>query len=160
MANINALERAFDNGFRKFLRECYMMINIPDLPPYFKKSVNVKFKPKQIVDRVLVSKRKNLAFELKKTASTLISLSRIKKHQIEFLIEFDEKCGNAFLIAGFFKEKSEVNVYLIEIKAYQKMIKTLGKKSFNEGDLIDRSIPKIECEKLKKHYRLNLEFLI
>ena len=153
MAGENKLEKAFDLGYEKFLKKEFLRINVPDLPPYFREFTKVKFKPKQIVDRILLSKRKSIAFELKNTKRKLIPLTRIKKHQTEFLKEFKEKVGESYYLFGFNDFKC---VFGVDIDVFLEMRRTLTKKSFNMKDIKTLNHIEIEIKKLRTNYRMNL----
>jgi penicillin-binding protein-related factor A (putative recombinase) len=145
----NRLEIAFDLGYRKFLQNQYFLINEADVPTYRK--------PKQTVDRILVSKRLNIALELKQTKRKLISFRRFQDHQVQELIEFKQKAGEAYFLVSLNEFRT---VALIDIDQFKTLRQKLTKKSFNESDLtlIDHKI--IRAEKLRTNYRLSLTFLL
>jgi penicillin-binding protein-related factor A (putative recombinase) len=145
----NRLEVAFDLGYKKFLQNHYFLINEADVPTYRK--------PKQTVDRILVSNRLNIALELKQSKRKLISFRRFQDHQVQELIEFKQKAGEAYFLVSLNEFRT---VALIDIDQFKTLRQKLTKKSFNESDLtlIDHKI--IRAEKLRTNYRLNLTFLL
>jgi penicillin-binding protein-related factor A (putative recombinase) len=145
----NKLEKAFDLGYQKYLKKYFFLINETDVPTFRK--------PKQTVDRILVSRRKNIALELKKSKRKLIPFDRFKDHQIDELAEFKQKSGKAYFLVSLNEFST---IVLIDIDHFKRLRQKLNKKSFNENDieLIDHRI--IRAKKLRTNYRLNLEFLV
>jgi penicillin-binding protein-related factor A (putative recombinase) len=154
---MNELEKAFDKGYFKYLKSHFIRINVPDLPPYFKKSTNVGFKPKQIVDRLLLSKKKNIAIELKKSKRKLMSFSRFKDHQTKFLLNFTKKSGDAFYLVSLEQFKK---VFLIDIREFLEMKESISKKSFNTSDIDNFEHIPLKANKLRKHYRIDLRLFL
>jgi len=76
----NILEKAFDLGYKKYLQDYYVLIKHTDYP--------TNKKPQQFVDRILLSKKKNVAIELKKSSTNSVRFRRFKQHQINFLKNF------------------------------------------------------------------------
>lgn len=153
---MNKLEKAFDLGYQKYLKDAFLRINVPDLPPYFQKKVKVAFKPKQIVDRLLLSRQRSIAIEIKKSKRKLISFSRFKPHQVEFLQDFHALVGDAYFLVSLHQFKK---VFLIQIGDFLVMKKEIPKKSFNVNDIEDHPHVKITANKLRTNYRLDLRFL-
>lgn len=145
----NKLEKAFDLGYEKHLRGHYFLINETDVPTYRK--------PKQTVDRILVSTKLNIALELKKSKRKLIPFSRFQDHQVQELIEFKQKAGEAYFLVSLNEFHT---VALIDIDQFKILRQNLEKKSFNEGDLTQIEHKIIKAEKLRTNYRLNLELLL
>jgi penicillin-binding protein-related factor A (putative recombinase) len=143
------LERAFDKGYRKYLKDHYYLFKVPDIP--FSK------KNKQPVDRILVSKDKNIAIEIKYTSTDRMELRRLKEHQIEDLKEFKYKSGAAFIL---FSLNSFEKVFLTEIDDYLRFKTDLGQKSFTQDHLDLMNYQEIKVEKLRKYHRLDLKLLI
>jgi hypothetical protein len=86
-------------------------------------------------------------------------LSGCKATQKEEFPEFDEY---PFLISGFifnfrYEDKDIEVTYFQSIQDFEKMINKLGKKSFNEKDLLKYNPIKIEQEKKRVNYRYNVE---
>ena len=112
-----------------------------------------------MVDRILLDFNHNFAFELKYTKNKAIALSRISPHQIKFLLEFENKCGNGFFLFGFQELES---IFLISIKSFLIFRDSLQKKSFNINDLEDlvkKQIGlKIGLYKLKRRKKYCLDF--
>lgn len=145
----NKLEKAFDLGYKKYLEQYFFVINETDVPTYRK--------PKQTVDRILISREINIALELKKTKRKLISFSRFKDHQIQELEEFKQKSGVAYFLVSLHEFET---VILIDIGQFILLRQKLNKKSFNKDDLslIDHKV--IKANKLRTNFRLDLRFLI
>lgn len=149
---MNVLEKAFDLGVNKYLKGQYKMINTPDFPFFAVKKSTVRFRPPQQPDRQLLSRKRCISVELKSNKGSSIALSRIKEHQLEELRSFKEFVGESYLIISF-NEMSEI--YLLSIGQYDLLVKSVEKKSLNVKDIRAVGI-KMECEKLKVNYRLNL----
>jgi len=150
----NKLEKAFDLGFKKFLKDYYFLFNQPDIPPLF--ASKLRFKPKQTVDRILLSRTRNIALELKKSKQKLISFSRFQDHQIEELEEFKQKAGESYFLVSLHQFTM---IVLIDIDQFKILRQNINKKSFNVDDVqtIDHQI--IDAKKLRTNYRLDLRFL-
>jgi penicillin-binding protein-related factor A (putative recombinase) len=140
---MNDLEAAFDEGYDRILAATYMKITQRDYP--------MATKAKQIVDRVLVSRDRNLAFELKRTKRKLLPFARIPDHQGDFLREFATKVGEAYLICAFLGLK---HIFLLSIHKFDQLKESLEKKSFNMHD-VDQ-FPRIHAIKLRTRYYLDL----
>jgi penicillin-binding protein-related factor A (putative recombinase) len=165
----NKLELAFDLGVKKLnLEEYYFIFNQPDIPPLFSKKL--RFKPKQLPDRLLCSKVNNnyLLIEIKKNKNSRMRFDRVAEHQEQYLMEWQEKAGEAYLLISFSEFK---RIVLIGIEQFQKLKQLVKKeakngerrgkgKSFNVKDLEKINYREIEREKLRVNYRLNLSFLI
>jgi penicillin-binding protein-related factor A (putative recombinase) len=165
----NKLEKAFDLGVIKLeLEKYYFIFNQPDIPPLFSKKL--RFKPKQLPDRLLASKINNkyLLIEIKKNKNARMRFDRVAEHQEQYLIEWQEKAGEAYLLISFDEFK---RVVLISIKQFLKLKRIVKKeakngerrgkgKSFNMKDLEKIEYQEIEKEKLRVNYRLDLTFLI
>lgn len=146
----NKLETAFDLGYKKYLKDHYFLVNENDVPTFKK--------PKQTVDRILISRDKNIALELKKSKQKLISFSRFKDHQIKDLEEFKQKSGEAYFLVSLNEFKT---IVLIDIDQFRILRQNSNKKSFNENDILlftDHQI--IYAKKLRTNYRLDLRFLL
>lgn len=140
----NILEQAFDLGFAKFLKSQYIRVAQPDLP--------MRNKPKQIVDRILLSKTRNYAFELKKTQGKSIPFSRIPDHQIKFLQNFEKSAGEAFLLCSFLELEL---VKLIPIVDFLQIQTTIPKKSFNFHDIASMQTLPVCLNRTRKYLDLS-----
>jgi len=150
---MNILEKTFDLGFDKFLKSKYLKVNQADIPYFAMKNLNIRFKPKQLPDRLLLSRERNICFELKNTISRSIPFYNIKQHQIDFLIEFKKYAGDSFFIFAF----DNLNyVFLIEIDQFIVMKNSIGKKSVNFNDCLIRKFKELNVIKLKVNFRLDL----
>jgi penicillin-binding protein-related factor A (putative recombinase) len=151
MAN-NRLEISFDLSIEKQKLDYehggkYICYNQPDIPTYRK--------PKQIVDRLLLNKKRSIALELKKRNRKLIEFSRFKDHQTEFLKIFKKIVGEAYYLIAL----NEFNtVCLIDIDQFIKLKNNLSKASFNEKDLKKIEIIMIPAKKIRKNYDLDLSY--
>lgn len=131
---MNELEKRFDNTYKKKLINNFLLIKHTDYP--------TNRKPKQFVDRLLLSKDKSYAFELKQTIHKSIRIDRFKKHQLLFLENFNKKVGPGYLLISL---NNFENIFLIHIYEFKKFLKDLEKKSFNKKD-----IEKILHQKINK----------
>jgi len=159
---MNDLEQAFDNGYRKYLSREFMRISQANIP-FFALKGNIRFKPKQMPDRILVSFHQNLCFELKRVQTDSLPLANIKPHQIAFLSEFQQKAGQSYFIFAFMASQK---VFLVPITLFCKLIRTsegalivntTGRKSLHIKDLQKLDVKEIPMEVMQKHFRLNLE---
>lgn len=129
---VNNLEKLFDYSFNILLKEKYMVINETDFPLFLIKQSNTRFKPKQIPDRILLSRKRNVVLEMKENKGNSMRFDRIKPHQLDFLIEFSKMAGDSYLILSF----NELNeIIFIEISMFEELIDLIKKKSFSTSDL-------------------------
>jgi len=157
----NDLEVLFDLSYNSVWKSQFLCIKEVDFPLYLIQQSKLRFKPHQIVDRVLLSHKKNFAFELKHSKTSSIALDRIKPHQIKFLNDFEQFCGSGFFIFSFEGLKY---IFLINIHQYLKIIQHIEKKSINMSDLqANPTILKISQIKINAHRQkkvLNLSSIL
>ena len=153
---MNILEKAFDIGFDKFLKEKYLKVNEGDFPLFLLKEIKLKtrFKPKQIPDRLLLSREKNICIEMKHNKGMSIPLSNIKQSQIDFMIKFEKLAGASYFIFSFNEMK---DVLLIPINYYLNITNIIDKKSINIKDLEEAR--RINVLKKKVNIYLDIHFL-
>jgi penicillin-binding protein-related factor A (putative recombinase) len=135
----NSLEMLFDFSYNALWHLHFFCIREVDFPLYLIQKSHLRFKPHQIVDRILVSFNQNFAFELKHSLTRSLALSRIKSHQTEFLDRFQTQAGKGFFIFSF---EDLDYIFLIPISSYLSFLKNWTKKSLNIEDI--RSIPHVK----------------
>lgn len=142
-----------------------MYYRLKDSAQSFGGSNNLRFSSKNPCDCFLYNYPTFYALELKSVGSSSISFERTKEdkgvihiHQIEGLSEFAKYKG---VIAGFvlnFRHTDGNEIcYFQNIYDFNNMIKVIGKKSFNEKDLMNNNAMIIKNEKKKVNYKYDIE---
>lgn len=153
------LEKAFRRGYNKYLEKNFNYIAHTDFP--------TKKKAKQFPDVILTSEEINYCFELKFTTGERMRFRRLKKHQEKFLLKFQEISGESYVLMGL---EGFENIILMNIEDFLRFKNNIRQKSFTikhfssdqleKIGLNDTFFQRIHAERLKKHYRLDLNFLI
>ncbi|MGI6053853.1 MAG: Holliday junction resolvase RecU [Clostridium sp.] len=93
------------------------------------------FDQKSTVDYIGVVQGIPVCFDAKECASSTFPLQNVHSHQVEFMREFEEQSGIAFLIL-YFTEKDEI-YYLpfSHLNRFWKRMKDGGRKSFTYEEL-------------------------
>lgn len=139
--------KKFEQMFKASVPEYALVLRLPDAAQSFGGSSNLRFSRKSPFDYIMWdSKRKILyGLELKTVAGSSISFEtqkdetkEIHLHQIKALNDWGNFDG---VVAGFVIEfrKYERTVF-IEIEEFNRLIKVVGKKSFNLFDLLEHDI--------------------
>lgn len=163
--------KQFEENWKKSIPENVFYHRLVDPPQSFnQKQGNLRFSWKNPCDCFLYNGNKRLfyALELKTSGTKSFSFeleentnktANIHYHQIESLIEFSKY---PFFVSGFifnfrYEDKDIESTYFQSISDFEKMVKKLGKKSFNEKDLLKYNPIKIEQKKKRVNYTYNVE---
>jgi penicillin-binding protein-related factor A (putative recombinase) len=117
-----------------------------------------KFALPQLPDRILLSKKLNLCFELKMCQGLSFATDRLKPHQRSALEKFAKYAGKAFLLFGF--NHSTIAI-AIGIFNYERIVQGISTKvihypaDFPAGDFLE-----IPVEIPKSQPRLNLSIFL
>jgi penicillin-binding protein-related factor A (putative recombinase) len=155
----SVLEDAFKRGYDKYLKAYFSYIAHIDHPTRKKK--------KLFPDVILNNKEINYCIELKHTSGERMRFRRLKDHQLQYLLKYEEISGLSYVL---FSLNDFEKVFLMKIKDYLKFKKSIGQKSFTlkhiskeylEKNGLDTSIyQEIPAIKPQKHHYLDLRLLI
>lgn len=168
--------KKFEEAFAKSIPDYCFCYRLHDPPQSFHQSENLRFSWKNPCDFFLFDNKNRflLALELKSTKSKSISFEDIKidgkqpsrmihKHQIKDLGDYDD--NNEFVIGGFLfnfrtEEIGSERTYFQSISDFINMTNKLGKKSFNEMDLLQSNYIKINGQKKRVNYVWDIDDLL
>lgn len=156
--------KQFEQDFKSSVPESVMYYRLPDAATSFGGDNSLRFSRKNPCDSFLFypTSRTFFALELKSVGGGSISFEKSKEekgiihfHQAEGLRKFGSFDG---IMAGFVLNfRKEDKTYFIEIGNYLKMIDVIGKKSFNEKDLLQYNPILISQQKKRVHWKYNIE---
>lgn len=159
--------KIFEQNWKKSIPDYIFYYRPPDSAQSFGNNQNLRFSAKSPCDCFLFDGNTLYTLELKCVGTKSISFERdktdrgvIHKHQIDNLTKFSTYKN---VISGFiFDFRLSEKTYFCNIRDFNHMINTIGKKSFNEIDLFESCTPiEINKKKLKVNYRYDIEkFLI
>lgn len=167
--------KRFEDDFRKSIPISSLLIRLNDAPQAFNKSNLTKFTRRNPCDFILfdcvhrllipvelkTTKFKSMSFE--DVNSNEVQSKMVHKHQIIGLTEFS-KYNN--VVAGFlFNFRDEKNCcercYFQCIEDFNKMVDCIGKKSFNELDLLAcGNAIKLQGELKRTRYRWDVDKML
>lgn len=166
--------KVFEDCFRKSVPEHCLLVRLPDPPQAFTKSSFSKFSVKNPYDFLLfdTNHRTLVCLELKTTKYKSMSFEdvdaddnntkMIHRHQIIGLTKsskYDNVCAGFLL--NFRDEKNNCErCYFQNIEDFNKMVRKINKKSFNELDLLSNNAVKVIGEKKRIHYRWDIKSLL
>lgn len=146
-----------------------MYHRLPDPPQSFNKTNSLRFSWKNPCDNFLFDSntRTFYTLELKSSKSKSFSFEKEKNtcksanihyHQIEALSIFAEF---TYVVSGFifnfrYEDRAIETTYFQNISDFNIMIDALGKKSFNESDLLKYNPVLIEQTKMRTNYKYNV----
>lgn len=168
--------KIFESAIKDSIPEHCLIIRLPDPPQAFSKSNLTRFSHKNPCDYLCYNSHdgKLWCLELKTTASKSMSFENIHDdakeskmihaHQTKALLEFSKFDG---VVAGFlfnFRHfEGEPNyvetTYFMEANDFQRMCDKIGKKSFNECDVILNGGVKVRGDKKRVRYKWDVESL-
>lgn len=93
------------------------------------------FNQKSTVDYIGNVQGIPVCFDAKECASDTFPLSNVHEHQMQFMKEFEEQNGIAFLILGFSKRNEYFYISYQELDFYWKRMLAGGKKSFTYEEI-------------------------
>ena len=160
--------KVFEDNWKKSIPKYMWNYKPPDAATGFNQTdKNLRFSHKSPSDYFIFDTRNGLFYTLElKSFEGACSFERTKEekgkgtihyYQIDTLLKFAEYDR---VISGFCLDfRSSGNTYFLEIRDFKNMIDNcISKKSFNESDMWQYCKPyKIEKEKLRVHYRYNVE---
>ena len=159
--------KVFEDNWKKSCPNWLFVYRPPDASQSFNMSSKLRFSNKSPCDYFLYNGERLWTIELKSVAGTSISFEREKEdkgvihfYQVESLKNFSEYKN---VVSGFLVDfRGSDNTYFLNIKEWDDLINSIGKKSFNETDLLKFANPVlIDKKKLKVNYRYNVEkFLV
>lgn len=166
--------KVFEDAFKKSVPAYCLLIRIPDPPHSWEQSSATKFAVKNPCDFIMFDSyaRNQYCLELKTTKATSISFDdvslpkaegkMVKKHQIEALTEFGKF---AHVRAGFlFNFRDEENyvetTYFQDIQSFNGMTSIIGKKSFNQKDLMNHNAVVVNGRKKRTLYEWDIDGLL
>lgn len=156
----------FEIQWAKSAPDYALVHRLSDSAQSFGRSNNVRFSLKNPFDFFVWDSKhhKPYAFELKTVAGKSISFEREKEdkgeihyHQIQGLNTWNKYAG---MTCGFIIEFREMELTIfIDIESFNKLMESVGKKSFNIKDLDDYDIPYrvIPQRKIKVNYRYDMD---
>ena len=159
--------KQFEQAIKDSVPDDCLVYRLPDPASAFGQGNNLRFSKKNPFDFIIwnPATKTLFALELKTVAGKSISFERersdngtIHKHQIDGLREWAKYGG---VVAGFVIEfrENETTVFL-DIDMFDKLEKTLTKKSFNLGDLSELAYTIIPQKKLRTRYKYDLTYLL
>ena len=165
----------FENIIRSNAPSYLKLIRIPDPPQSFTQRDDTKFSKKNPYDYEAYDSLHRISYslELKSTSQKYLTYHTCEKdekdgksaniqwHQIKGLTKASEydNCLSGFMF-NFRLDNGEQLLYFMNIKDFNKFIKSTNKKSINIIDISLNGGIKINGEKLRVNYRWNLdEFL-
>lgn len=165
--------KRFEEDFKNSVPDYCYVHRLRDSAQSYNNSSNTKFAWDNECDFFLYDGKSHLFYgiECKTTKSKRMdfqidkddeSSKMIKYHQIESLTNMSKYDG---IIAGFFfnfrhfegQDNAFENTYFQNITDFNKMIKKIGKKSFNEMDIILNGAIKVHGQKKRVRYRWDIE---
>jgi len=163
--------KAFENDFAKSVPDYCWLHRLKDTAQAYNQSEKTKYTRNNPYDYLVFNtKTRTLwCFELKSTKQKYMTFENVSqdspepklihKHQIEGLTKASIYDGiNAGFILNFRDEKNNVErTYFQRIEDFNRMCKSINKKSFNEMDLILHHAITIAGEKKRVKYTWNLD---
>lgn len=162
--------KIFENDWKKSIDENKVYFNrMKDSPSSFgADSQQVRFTLNNPYDSFAFYNGHLFPMELKSTKSTNFSFQRfkgdgskqIKFHQIQGLLEAS-RYPNVYAGFVFNFRKTNSNIcYWLDIKNFDIFFRNTSKKSINEKDIIQFNGIVVDNEKLKVHYKYNVQELL
>lgn len=93
------------------------------------------FEQKSTVDYVGVIQGVPVCFDAKECVSDTFSIQNIHEHQINFMREFEEQGGIAFIILSFTKRNEIYYIPLVSLNKFYERAKNGGRKSFTYEEI-------------------------
>jgi recombination protein U len=161
--------KIFEDSIKQSIPDNMFLVRLNDSPQAFKKSNLTRFTPKNPFDYICFNTESRTLFclELKSTSNKYMSFEdidsneeqnkMIHKHQILGLL--NASCYKN-VVAGFlfnFRLEDEELTYFMEINQFQKMCKSINKKSFNIMDAVLHGAQKINGFKKRTRWCWNLD---
>lgn len=158
--------KIFEQNWKKSVPDKIFYFRPPDSAQSFGMNQNLRFSAKSPCDCFIYDGDILFTLELKSVGTKSISFEReqsdrgvIHKHQIDTLQKFSSYKN---VISGFiFDFRLSDETYFCEVNDFIHMINNIGKKSFNEMDLLKLCSPvKIKKRKLKVNYKYDVSNFI
>lgn len=166
--------KIFENQFRKSCPEYLSVTRLPDPPQSFVKSSKTSFSKKNPCDFLCFDSKNRLflPIELKSTKYKSMSFDdpvlkedqgkMIAYHQIKGLTEYAtfDNVRAGFLLNFRNEDLGEETCYWQNIKDFNEMISKIGKKSFNEVDIMMFNALRVDGVKKRKYYTWDIDYLL
>ncbi|MDQ0153322.1 recombination protein U [Moryella indoligenes] len=114
------------------------------------------FDKQSTVDYIGVVQSIPVCFDAKECASDCFPLANIHAHQMQFMKEFEEQRGIAFLIISFTKRDELYFLPYRSLMRYWRRMEAGGRKSFTYDEM-DRRFPIRRSREVPAHYLEQLE---
>lgn len=149
--------KQFEIDFKNSCPSTAFIYRFRDSASSFYSSEKTRFTPSNICDYMIYDDNTRILFllELKTTRGSSLSLNNIRDTQIKQLTNASKHNIQAGFIVNF-REKNNYTAYL-HISKFNKMIKNIGKKSFNIEDMVKADCIEIESQIKRTHYSYNLK---
>lgn len=168
--------KRFEADIKSSIPENVLLIRLPDPPQAFERNANTRFSHKNPCDYICYDSNtgKLWCLELKTTSAKSMGFEdiytdkqeskMIHRHQTKSLLKFSAFNG---VVSGFLfnfrhnQESDDYNemTYFMEAPLFQKMCDNLGKKSFNEIDIILNGAIKVLGQKKRTRYSWDMASL-
>ena len=165
--------KVFEDDWKSSVPEYCLNIRLPDPPQSFTQRSDTRFSHKNPCDFVMFSSKHRLFLptELKSTKHKSISVqltkednpnSMIKYHQIKALTDMSkyDYVESGFVLNFRNEEENSQITYWQSIGNFNKMMKEVNKKSFNEIDLLVYGAINVTGQKKITHYTWNVNELL
>lgn len=154
--------KIFEQQFRVSVPDYCLLIRLNDSPVSFQK--RLRFTPSNPCDYLIWDSKHRLFMpvELKSTKYKNVGLSMIRENQIESLTKF-ANYDNVFPCFIFnFRDEDNHNdrCYCQHIEDFNKMISSIGKKSFNEINLLKYGAIKLDGIKARIRWTWDVDGLL
>ena len=93
------------------------------------------FEKQSTVDYIGAVQGIPVCFDAKECVSDTFSIQNIHEHQINFMREFEEQGGIAFIILSFTKRNEIYYIPLVSLNKFYERAKNGGRKSFNYEEI-------------------------
>lgn len=153
------LEQEVGLGLRKAFTPC-LIYREYDFPIHRVQQADIHFRMPQAIDFMVLGRTFNLAFEVKHTQSSTFRFDMVRDSQLKFLMNFQEKAGESFIIIG--TDRPQPRISLITFANFLRLKQVIGKESINFGsDLIQFKQFFLELGRIqmKKNYYIDFSYL-
>lgn len=166
--------KVFESDWKKSIPDHCLLIRLPDPPHSFSQRKDTRFAVKNPCDYICYDTESRVlhCWELKTTKYKSMSFDDIdsdereskmvKRHQIEGLQKFASHDNvSAGFVLNFRDEKNNAErTYFQSVDDFINMCGKIGKKSFNEIDLILNGAIKVNGTKKRVHYTWDVERML
>lgn len=164
MTIIKSTGKVFEQNWKASCPDYLLVYRPPDAAQSFDMSSKLRFSQRSPADFFIFNGETGIFYTLEcKSFVGSCSFERDKTdkgiihyYQIESLSKFKQYKN---IVSGFLLDfRKSDNTYFLDVDDFSQMIEQIGKKSFNEDDMLKYCSPiLIEKRKLKVNYRYNVE---